>query len=39
MLEADDILFVPSSLTKTVSLRTIESAVQIGTGLAIYSRP
>jgi polysaccharide export outer membrane protein len=35
MLEADDILYVPSSLSKTVSLRTIESAVQIGTGLAI----
>jgi polysaccharide export outer membrane protein len=35
-LKADDILFIPTSATKSAVLRTFEAAVQIGTGLAIY---
>jgi len=35
-LKADDILFIPTSATKSAALRTFEAAVQIGTGLAIY---
>jgi polysaccharide export outer membrane protein len=35
-LHADDILFVPNSLTKVVTARTIEAAVGIGTGLLIW---
>jgi polysaccharide export outer membrane protein len=35
-LHADDILFVPNSLTKAVTVRTIEAAVGIGTGLLIW---
>jgi polysaccharide export outer membrane protein len=38
-LRADDILFIPTSATKNVALRSLEAAVQIGTGLAIYRRP
>jgi len=37
-LRADDILFIPTSATKNVALRSLEAAVQIGTGLAIYRR-
>jgi polysaccharide export outer membrane protein len=35
-LHADDILFVPNSLTKVVAARTIEAAVGVGTGLLIW---
>ncbi|HTU44704.1 MAG TPA: polysaccharide biosynthesis/export family protein [Bryobacteraceae bacterium] len=39
-LKASDILFVPSSFTKSTALRTLETAIgmggQIGAGLAIY---
>ncbi len=35
-LKADDILFVPTSATKSAVLRTFEAMVQVGTGLAIY---
>jgi len=35
-LHADDILYVPNSLTKVVTARTIETAVSIGTGLLIW---
>jgi polysaccharide export outer membrane protein len=38
-LLANDILFVPTSMAKNAALRTIEAAIQIGTGIAIYSRP
>jgi len=38
-LLANDILFVPSSVAKSAALRTIEAAIQVGTGIAIYSRP
>jgi len=37
-LRADDILFIPTSATKNVALRSLEAAVQIGTGIAIYRR-
>ena len=35
-LRADDILFIPTSVTKSVALRSLEAAIQIGTGVAIY---
>ena len=37
-LEPDDILFIPSSKSKNVAIRSLEAAVQIGTGIAIYHR-
>jgi polysaccharide export outer membrane protein len=37
-LNAGDILFVPSSKAKSVSLRALEAALQIGTGIAIWRR-
>jgi polysaccharide export outer membrane protein len=37
-LEPDDILFVPGSRSKNIALRSLESLVQIGTGVAIYRR-
>lgn len=37
-MEAEDILFVPSSTSKRVVLRSIEAALTIGTGAAIYRR-
>ncbi|HXE13952.1 MAG TPA: polysaccharide biosynthesis/export family protein [Bryobacteraceae bacterium] len=35
-LHADDILFVPNSTSKTIGLRAAETAVSVGTGLAIW---
>ena len=35
-LHADDILYVPNSLTKAVTARSIEVAVAIGSGLLIW---
>jgi polysaccharide export outer membrane protein len=35
-LHADDILYVPNSLAKVVTARTIEAAVSVGTGLLIW---
>ncbi len=35
-LRADDILFVPNNVAKSAGLRAMESAVNIGTGLAIW---
>jgi polysaccharide export outer membrane protein len=35
-LRPDDILFVPNSLAKALSIRGAEAAVGLGTGLAIY---
>jgi polysaccharide biosynthesis/export protein len=32
----DDVLFVPNNLAKTVALRTLDTAVQMGTGLVIW---
>jgi polysaccharide export outer membrane protein len=37
-LDPDDILFVPGSKSKNVAIRSLEAAVQIGTGIAIYHR-
>ncbi len=37
-MQADDILFVPSSAGKKVLLRSAEAAIAIGTGLAIFRR-
>ena len=35
-MRANDILFIPTSGTKSGTLRGIEAAIQLGTGLAIY---
>jgi polysaccharide export outer membrane protein len=37
LLQPNDILFVPSSTTKIITSRTLEAAIQIGTGLAIFA--
>ncbi len=37
-LKANDILFIPTSATKNAAIRTLEAAIQIGTGLAVYRR-
>jgi polysaccharide export outer membrane protein len=36
VLRPNDILYVPSDAMKTITNRTIEAAIQIGTGLAIF---
>lgn len=38
-LQADDILFVPGSTGKKAAMRTLEAAIQTGTGLAIWRVP
>jgi polysaccharide export outer membrane protein len=37
-LQAEDILFVPSSTPKKVATRAVEAAIQAGTGIAIFRR-
>lgn len=37
-LQPDDILFVPNNVPRSVTLRAIETAVQIGTGVVIFRR-
>lgn len=37
-LKPDDILFIPSSAAKNAAMRTVEAAIQIGTGFVIYKR-
>jgi polysaccharide export outer membrane protein len=37
-LESEDVLFVPSSASKSAARRSLESIVQVATGLAIYRR-
>lgn len=37
-MEADDILFVPSSMGKKLAIRSIEAAISIGTGVAVFRR-
>jgi polysaccharide export outer membrane protein len=37
-LQPEDILLVPNNLAKGATLRAIESAIQIGTGLVIWRR-
>jgi polysaccharide biosynthesis/export protein len=38
-LQGDDILFIPGSTGKKAALRTLEAAIQTGTGLAIWRTP
>jgi polysaccharide biosynthesis/export protein len=38
-LHGDDILFIPGSTGKKAALRTLEAAIQTGTGLAIWRMP
>jgi polysaccharide export outer membrane protein len=38
VIYADDMLFVPGNRTKHIALRSLEAAIQIGTGVAIYRR-
>jgi len=35
---ANDILFIPSSAIRSATLRSLEAAIQVGTGVAIYRR-
>jgi polysaccharide biosynthesis/export protein len=35
-LHADDILFVPNNISKSASLRALEMAINVGTGIAIW---
>ena len=35
-LQAEDILFIPSSVPKRAAIRAIEAAIQVGTGIAIF---
>ena len=37
-MEPDDILFVPSSTGKKLALRSLEAAITIGTGIAVFRR-
>jgi polysaccharide export outer membrane protein len=37
-LQNDDVLFIPSSASKSAARRSLESIVQVATGLAIYRR-
>jgi len=39
ILRPNDVLIVPSSTAKIVSLRAIEAAVQMATGVVIWRRP
>jgi len=37
-LQANDILFIPVSAVKSVTIRAMEAAVQAGTGIAVFGR-
>lgn len=37
-LRAQDILYIPSSAAKRVSVRALEAAIQVGTGIAVWRR-
>jgi polysaccharide biosynthesis/export protein len=37
-LENEDVLFIPNSAAKSAARRSMESIVQVATGLAIYRR-
>lgn len=37
-LQADDILFIPTSAAKSITKRTLDAAVQVTTGIVIYGR-
>lgn len=38
VLKAQDILFIPSSMPKRASVRALEAAIQVGTGIAVWRR-
>lgn len=38
MLQADDILFIPTSNGKKIAMRSLEAAIQTATGIAIWRR-
>jgi polysaccharide export outer membrane protein len=38
LLQPNDVLFIPNNVPKSAMLRGLESAIQIGTGVAIYRR-
>lgn len=37
-LQADDIIFVPSSMAKSATKRSLDAIIQVATGVAIYGR-
>lgn len=37
-LQADDVLFVPNNVPRSVTMRTVETAIQLGTGILIFRR-
>lgn len=37
-LRSNDILFIPNSASKSAAIRTLEAAIQLGTGVVIYRR-
>jgi polysaccharide export outer membrane protein len=37
-LRADDVLFIPNSAAKSATIRGVETAIQMGTGLVIWHR-
>ncbi|MDQ6700910.1 MAG: hypothetical protein M3Z36_12090, partial [Acidobacteriota bacterium] len=37
-LRSNDILFVPNSAARSAALRTLEAAIQMGTGVVIWRR-
>lgn len=37
-LQANDILFIPNSLAKSATRRTLDAILQMGTGMAVYGR-
>ena len=38
VMQADDILVVPNNAARSLALRTVETAVNIGTGVAVFRR-
>jgi polysaccharide biosynthesis/export protein len=38
-LQADDILFIPNSMAKSATLRSVEAAIQVTTGLSHLGQP
>jgi polysaccharide export outer membrane protein len=37
-LQADDILFIPNNTARSVGIRTLETAINIGSGIAVFGR-
>ena len=37
-LQPNDILFVPDNIPKSATLRAVEAAIQIGTGVVVWRR-